>query len=124
MKKVRLDHELLGHLPDLAIRVLQSDPALEGFYRPFSKDPESSFLEEKKQHFSAEKREILTRVISEQYHDFQELPSGINKLTDENCFTITTGHQLNLFTGPLFSWYKIIDIIKIAQSVSAWLGIC
>ncbi|MBL6646836.1 MAG: bacillithiol biosynthesis cysteine-adding enzyme BshC [Flavobacteriaceae bacterium] len=116
MKKVRLDHELLGHLPDLAIRVLQSDPALKGFYRPFSKDPESSFLEEKKQHFTTEKRETLLRVMREQYDGFHNPPIGINELTDENCFTITTGHQLNLFTGPLFSWYKIIDIIKIAQS--------
>jgi bacillithiol biosynthesis cysteine-adding enzyme BshC len=116
MNKMRLDQELLGHLPDLAIHVLKSDPALEGFYRPFSEYPSTSFLEEKKQHFTTEKRETLLRVMREQYDGFDNPPIGINELTDENCFTITTGHQLNLFTGPLFSWYKIIDIIKIAQS--------
>jgi uncharacterized protein YllA (UPF0747 family) len=29
-----------------------------------------------------------------------------------NTFTITTGHQLNLFSGPVFFVYKILQTIK------------
>ena len=32
----------------------------------------------------------------------------IKRLSDKNTFTVTTGHQLNLFTGPLYFFYKII----------------
>jgi uncharacterized protein YllA (UPF0747 family) len=32
-------------------------------------------------------------------------------------FTITTGHQLNILTGPLFSIYKIAQVIVIAEDL-------
>jgi hypothetical protein len=35
-------------------------------------------------------------------------------LKDKNTFTITTGHQLNLFTGR-FCLYKILQTIKTAE---------
>lgn len=114
MQKSRLGHELLGRLPDMALRVLRSDPALEGFYRPFSEQPNLSFLEQRRKDFSKEKRAILVKAIRDQYSHLNNLPENIDRLEDGHCLTVTTGHQLNLFTGPLFSWYKIIDIIKIA----------
>ena len=43
----------------------------------------------------------------------------IDALRSPNNFTITTGHQLNLFTGSLFFLYKIIDIIQIAAKWNA-----
>jgi bacillithiol biosynthesis cysteine-adding enzyme BshC len=39
----------------------------------------------------------------------------LNRLANENAFTITTGHQLNLLTGPLYSIYKIASVISIAE---------
>jgi bacillithiol biosynthesis cysteine-adding enzyme BshC len=35
--------------------------------------------------------------------------------SDLNTFTITTGHQLNIFTGPLFFIYKIVAAINMAK---------
>ncbi len=115
MRKSGLGHELLGRLPDLALRVVQSDSNLQGFYRPFEKNPDVSFLEAKQKGFSRDKRDVLVKVIRDQYKDLKDIPASIDTLADERCLTVTTGHQLNLFTGPIFSWYKIIDIIKIAQ---------
>lgn len=37
---------------------------------------------------------------------------NIQLLNNSNTFTITTGHQLNLFTGPLFFIYKISSVIQ------------
>ncbi len=37
---------------------------------------------------------------------------NIENLRLANTFTITTGHQLNLFSGPVFFVYKILQTIK------------
>jgi bacillithiol synthase len=39
---------------------------------------------------------------------------NIESLVNENTFTVCTGHQLNIFTGPLYFIYKIISTIKYA----------
>jgi bacillithiol biosynthesis cysteine-adding enzyme BshC len=41
--------------------------------------------------------------------------ANIELLRQENTFTITTGHQLNIFTGPLYFIYKIISAISYAD---------
>ena len=62
-------------------------------------------------------RKVLVESIKKQY-----LNSGINPpenivfLLDDNTHTVTTGHQLCLFTGPLYFHYKIMSIIKLANS--------
>jgi bacillithiol synthase len=43
---------------------------------------------------------------------------NIKKLEDKNCFTVTTGHQLCLFTGPLYFIFKIISVINLAEKLN------
>jgi bacillithiol biosynthesis cysteine-adding enzyme BshC len=43
--------------------------------------------------------------------------NNISALTKKNCFTITTGHQLNIFTGPLYFVYKILAVINITEQL-------
>lgn len=40
---------------------------------------------------------------------------NINSLANNNSFTVCTGHQLCLFTGPAFFIYKIISCIKTCE---------
>jgi len=47
-----------------------------------------------------------------------EQKENLDKLALSNCFTITTGHQLNIVTGPLYFIYKIITTIKLAQELA------
>jgi uncharacterized protein YllA (UPF0747 family) len=50
-------------------------------------------------------RSILVEVLKKQYAGLETaalVSSNIDLLADEKTFTITTGHQLNLFTGPLY----------------------
>jgi bacillithiol biosynthesis cysteine-adding enzyme BshC len=43
---------------------------------------------------------------------------NIQKLQDANCFAVTTGHQLCLFTGPLYFIFKIITCINLAEKLN------
>lgn len=75
-------------------------------------------FQEKVNSFSPEGRKILADVLRQQYSGFQlsEMQAAnLEFLEDENTFTVTTGHQLNLFTGPVFFVYKILQTIKLAS---------
>ncbi len=65
-------------------------------------------------------RSILVRALKNQYVDIKAsdtTASNIDLLLVENTFTVTTGHQLNLFTGPLYFLYKIISAINLAEQL-------
>ncbi|MFN6946877.1 MAG: bacillithiol biosynthesis cysteine-adding enzyme BshC, partial [Cytophagaceae bacterium] len=42
---------------------------------------------------------------------------NIELLKDAKTFTVTTGHQLNLMTGPLYFIYKILTAIRLAEAL-------
>lgn len=68
--------------------------------------------------FSEEKRRVLCEVLQEQHSHHQQSEqqqSNLEHLELEETFTVTTGHQLNLFTGPVFFIYKILQTIKLAE---------
>ncbi|MGZ5283365.1 MAG: bacillithiol biosynthesis cysteine-adding enzyme BshC [Bacteroidia bacterium] len=52
-----------------------------------------------------------------QIADNKLVTDNISALLQENTFTVTTGHQLNIFTGPLYFIYKIVSAIKYAQQL-------
>ena len=65
-------------------------------------------------------RETLVKEISTQYNDIDltELQkSNIKKLAENKTFTITTGHQLNLLTGPMYFIYKIISVVNLCEKM-------
>jgi len=67
-------------------------------------------------------REVLTEALLQQY-DGQENTEAVFRnialLKDSATYTITTAHQPNLFTGPMYFIYKILHVIKLAESFSA-----
>lgn len=66
-------------------------------------------------------RKALYDVLAEQHAQFptSELQrENIELLLQENTFTITTGHQLNLLTGPLYFIYKISSAISLASKLN------
>ncbi len=75
----------------------------------------------KKNAFSESNRSILVNVLNKQYAATdvsKETIRNIQSLLQENTFTVTTGHQLNLFTGPLYFLYKIISTINLSEELS------
>jgi bacillithiol biosynthesis cysteine-adding enzyme BshC len=76
--------------------------------------------------FSAD-RMVLTEVLSAQYASVKTLPvvaENIRLLGNDRTFTVTTGHQLNIFTGPLYFIYKIVTAINLAKELKAEFPDC
>ena len=73
-------------------------------------------IEERKQYPT--NRKLLVDVLQKQYASITLAPKqqhNIEQLANDNCFTITTAHQPNLFTGQLYFIYKILHAIKLAD---------
>ena len=93
--------------------------------RPFfGKSPslDSFELQIKEKQLSAAHRKILSQVLTEQYRALspdQAVIKNIESLSDNNTFTVTTGHQLNIFTGPLYFIYKIVSVINTCKQLKA-----
>jgi len=92
--------------------------------KPFYKYPTnlSGFASAIKDRPVLANRQVLVDVLKKQYANIQSsalVRSNIELLADEKTFTITTGHQLNLFTGPLYFIYKIVTTINLAKELKA-----
>lgn len=73
---------------------------------------------EKGKTFSSSQRGQLVAAVERQYKSNGITPPGfIQDLLDEKTFTVTTGHQLCLFTGPLYFIYKIVTAINLAKGI-------
>lgn len=62
-------------------------------------------------------RKVLVEVLQKQYHGFslsEKQQFNLQQLSNDDCFTITTAHQPNIFTGPLYFIYKILHTVKLA----------
>lgn len=72
--------------------------------------------------FPKEHRAVLVDNLTQQYQNIetsQLVLNNIAKLKEANTFTITTAHQPNLLTGPLYFIYKIIGAVNLAEQLSA-----
>jgi len=75
----------------------------------------------KRKSFSDANRLVLKNALLTQNNDIKLSELSLNNieiLENKNTFTITTGHQLNFLTGPLYSIYKIIQIIIWAEKLN------
>jgi len=69
----------------------------------------------KQNSFTQEQREVLSNVFEQQLSALtlsSKQKENVENLKQPNTFTITTGHQLNLFSGPAFFVYKILQTVK------------
>ncbi len=110
-----------GYFSDLISDYLDNNSTLSQFYGNFP-DIEGfkKQLEIKQDSFEQTSRNTLVEVLIKQYKNINisELTNkNINALEEANTFTITTGHQLNIFTGPLYFLYKIVSTINLTKQL-------
>ncbi len=88
-------------------------PNLSGFKKQLEEKSKSPLV-------SKSQRKVLVETLNKQYKHLNVSPqtaSNIESLLSENTFTITTGHQLNLFTGPLYFLYKIVSVLNLVKQL-------
>ncbi|PKP51371.1 MAG: bacillithiol biosynthesis cysteine-adding enzyme BshC [Bacteroidetes bacterium HGW-Bacteroidetes-12] len=119
MNKQTLSFEQTGYFSKLITDYLAGNKKLNPFInQPFNLDAFKTLIQQRKE--TKTDRNTLVQALENQYKniatsDFTK--TNIQQLKNENCFTITTGHQLNLFTGPLYFIYKIISVINLAKEL-------
>lgn len=88
---------------------------------PFSKENLINQINKKKKSYSKLTREHLVNSLKRKYAQFElkaKEKQNLDLLKEENTFTITTGHQLSIFTGPIYLIYKIIHVIRMTEILS------
>jgi len=114
LKKVDLRNT--GQFPGLLLDYLDQKPDLAEFYNIYPTIENAAEIIKQRAGFDSEKRKTLVHVLEEQYHGSPFKPD-FSILLDSKTFTVTTGHQLNIFTGPLYIIYKIVTTIKLAREL-------
>lgn len=119
MQKISLTDT--GLLPPITVDYINQKSSLSTFYKYV---PQIESFDEaiKNKNFNDGTRGVLVEVLLQQYaasgielNDYTK--AQIEKLKDNTTFTVTTGHQLALFTGPLYFIYKILTIINLAEQL-------
>ena len=104
----------------LMVDYLSKDENLEPFYEAYPNE-ENLLKQAEKKLCSYAHRELLVERLQAQYSEIsltQKQRENLALLKNNNTLTITTGHQLNLLTGPVFFFYKILQTIKMSVSLN------
>src|SRR6478735_10140484 len=100
---------------------IQPNPQLTKFYNRFPKlENFKDQIKDKSTSFPQHNREVLVKTLQDQYKNYSVSDSvkrNIEILGDKKTFTVTTGHQLNIFTGPLYFIYKIVTVINACKKL-------
>ena len=112
-----------GYFSDLILDYLAQKPELESLYNRFPTIEDfGQQIAEKSANYNDGHRATLSAVLSKQYQGLAvsaATQQNLEALASSKTFTVTTGHQLNLFTGPLYFLYKIITAINLSKELKA-----
>lgn len=114
-----------GYFSSLICDYLDEKPELNQFYNRFpSLENFKKQIKEKEQSqfISDSQRQVLVSVLKKQYATVETSEATIENiysLQSNKTFTVTTGHQLNLFTGPLYFLYKIVSTINLCKTLQS-----
>ena len=117
--KQKLSYHQTKKFSRLVNDYLSNSDDIHNFYNRYpSLENFSPQLREKSNHRID--RKALVEVLNDQNQALTLSPltkHNINSLLEEDTFSVTTGHQLCLFTGPLYFVYKIISTINLVEEL-------
>jgi bacillithiol biosynthesis cysteine-adding enzyme BshC len=113
-----ISYKETGYFSKLIVDYLDNKKALQPFYnfRPQLENIEAAINQRK----NFKHRVVLVDELQKQYESLsisKKTSHNIQAILNENTFTITTAHQPNIFTGPLYIVYKIFHVIKLAEEL-------
>ncbi|MGO3267541.1 MAG: bacillithiol biosynthesis protein BshC, partial [Sphingobacteriaceae bacterium] len=120
MKATYIDYKDTQSFSKTLLAYLDNEEALAPFYG--NRPDWDGFQEQIKNKGENPHRALLYHALREQYGESllsssPEVAENISRLSDSKTFTVTTGHQLNIFTGPLYFIFKIISTIRLAHDL-------
>lgn len=98
-----------------ALDYLNQDEKLKPYYSYETNiEAFSKVIEDRKQ--KAVNRSVLVEELTNRYQELNlQVPLNVEILRKKNSFTITTGHQLGILTGPAYFIYKIASVINLSR---------
>ncbi|WP_420322096.1 bacillithiol biosynthesis cysteine-adding enzyme BshC [Flagellimonas sp.] len=110
-----------GYFSKLICDYLGQEKSLLPFFNRFPQiENFKDQIAEKESHFPEDLRPVLVTTLNKQHQNTEiseATSTNIELLGDTKTFTVVTGHQLNLFTGPLYFLYKIISTINLTRQL-------
>lgn len=122
MKLTALDFDQIPQLSTIDLAYQQQVAALQPFFEYSTEVEQFEKVIAAKQDFDPQKRAILVAALEQQYQSIETSCAtldNIKRLQKTATYTVTTAHQPNLFTGPLYSIYKIVSTINLAKKLKA-----
>jgi bacillithiol biosynthesis cysteine-adding enzyme BshC len=123
MPTTTIPYSKTGYFSNMMSDYLEESPVLQPFYGRFPSIVSlKQQLDEKQKMVTQASRFSLVTQLQEQYVGVaisEATQENINSLAQDTTFTITTGHQLNLFSGPLYYVYKILSVINLTEELLA-----
>lgn len=121
MKATYLDYRDTNSFSKILLAYLDNDPALASFAG--NRPDLEGFARQLETKAGKTERAVLVQCLEKQYGTLQQqypaVAENIRALGDSRTFTVTTGHQLNIFTGPLYFIFKIVTAIRLARDLQA-----
>lgn len=109
-----------GKFSPIVCDYIDQDPFLIPFYEAApTLDNFAGFIERKSQQTC--NRALLVDVLKEQYLAAgildESVSNSIERLRSSACYTITTGQQIGILLGPLYTTLKIISAVRLAEEL-------
>lgn len=119
-KTTKFDAKEYGKFSPLMRDYLSQDSKVKEFYNLFPN--EENLVQQAKEKLNVyQNRELLHSSLTNQLSGLklsEKQKQNLDFLQLSNTVTITTGHQLNLLTGPLYFFYKILQTIKSCEHLN------
>lgn len=120
MERIAIPYRATGRFAPVILDYLDAVPELREFYR-WSADEDGMHAAAQARKFDPASRRTLCDALDRQYAQMEVQPqvrANLDLLRKPNTLTVTTGHQLCLFTGPLYLPFKILNVVRLAQKLS------
>ena len=119
MKVSEISYQETNKFSNLVLDYLKKDEKLKPFINHFPtlENFEKQILEKKNHSVN---REVLVTLLQQQNSRLplsETTKKNIASLLNVDTFTVTTGHQLCLFTGPLYFIYKLVSAINLTEQL-------